>query len=68
MRATRKIQAVDPGFLPSLHACIGENYGQILAAQYQGRENFDAVYFVPQNNKPGYYNLAGKPVEKFFLK
>ena len=43
-------------------------YGRILAAQYIGRQTFDAVYFEPRNNQPGYYGLDGKPTEKFFLK
>jgi murein DD-endopeptidase MepM/ murein hydrolase activator NlpD len=43
-------------------------YGRILAAQYQGRETFNAVYFEPKNNYTGYYALDGKPAEKMFLK
>lgn len=43
-------------------------YGKILAAQYKGRETFDAVYFEPENNLTGYYDLKGKPTEKMFLK
>jgi len=43
-------------------------YGRVLAAQYKGRETFNAIYFTPKNNQIGYYNLAGKPVEKMFLK
>ncbi len=43
-------------------------YGRILAAQYIGRETFDAVYFEPKNNQAGYYTLEGKPCEKMFLK
>ncbi|MEA3494016.1 MAG: M23 family metallopeptidase [Candidatus Margulisiibacteriota bacterium] len=43
-------------------------YGKILAAQYKGRETFDAVYFEPENNLAGYYDLKGNPAEKMFLK
>lgn len=43
-------------------------YGRIQAAQYTGRETFDAVYFEPKNNQNGYYTLEGKPTEKMFLK
>lgn len=43
-------------------------YGRILAAQYAGRETFDAVYFEPRDNQDGYYTLEGKPCEKMFLK
>jgi len=43
-------------------------YGRIYAAQYKGRETFDAVYFTPKNNYNGYYALDGKPAEKMFLK
>jgi murein DD-endopeptidase MepM/ murein hydrolase activator NlpD len=43
-------------------------YGDILAAQYDGRETFNAIYYEPKNNKNGYYNLLGKPTEKMFLK
>jgi murein DD-endopeptidase MepM/ murein hydrolase activator NlpD len=43
-------------------------YGRILAAQYKGREDFNALYFEPKKNQAGYYNLQGKPTEKMFLK
>jgi murein DD-endopeptidase MepM/ murein hydrolase activator NlpD len=43
-------------------------YGRIIAAQYIGRDTFDAVYFLPKKNREGYYTLKGKPVEKMFLK
>jgi hypothetical protein len=43
-------------------------YGKILAAQYEGRDTFNAVYFNPKNNYAGYYTLEGKPAEKMFLK
>ena len=43
-------------------------YGRILAARYKGRDSFDAVYFEPQKDRPGYFALDGKPVEKMFLK
>jgi len=43
-------------------------YGRILAAQYDGRDTFNAVYFKPKNNYAGYYALDGKPAEKMFLK
>ena len=43
-------------------------YGKILAAQYDGRDTFNAVYFKPKNNYAGYYALDGKPAEKMFLK
>lgn len=43
-------------------------YGRILAAQYRGRDTFDAVYFEPKDNRAGYYGLDGKPTEKMFLK
>lgn len=43
-------------------------YGRILAAQYKGRDTFNAVYFKPKQGHAGYYNLKGDPVEKMFLK
>ena len=43
-------------------------YGRILAAQYKGRNTFDAVYFVPPGKRGGYFALDGKPAEKMFLK
>lgn len=43
-------------------------YGKIIAAQYAGRDSFDAVYYKPHKDSAGYFNLSGKPVEKFFLK
>ncbi|MFH1684269.1 MAG: M23 family metallopeptidase [Candidatus Margulisiibacteriota bacterium] len=43
-------------------------YGRVLAAQYAGRQTFNAVYFEPKNNYTGYYALDGKPAEKMFLK
>ncbi|MBU0672533.1 MAG: M23 family metallopeptidase [Candidatus Margulisbacteria bacterium] len=43
-------------------------YGQVLAAQYKGRETFNAVYFTPKDNYAGFYALDGKPAEKMFLK
>jgi hypothetical protein len=44
------------------------SYGRILAAEYDGRDKFQAVYFAPGNGRRGYYDLAGKPTEKMFLK
>lgn len=43
-------------------------YGRVIAAQYDGRQTFNAVYFEPKNNYAGYYALDGKPAEKMFLK
>lgn len=43
-------------------------YGRIMAAEYQGREKFQAVYFEPAGKRGAYYHLDGSPSAKMFLK
>jgi len=43
-------------------------YGRILAAEYDGREKFQAVYFEPDGKRGAYYHLDGSPAAKMFLK
>ncbi|MBN3033928.1 MAG: peptidoglycan DD-metalloendopeptidase family protein [Candidatus Saganbacteria bacterium] len=43
-------------------------YGRVLAAEYDGRDKFRAVYFAPGRDRRGYYDLEGRPTEKMFLK
>ncbi len=43
-------------------------YGRILAAQYKGRDTFNAIYFEPKKDRSGYFAFDGKPIEKMFLK